>query len=65
MDFAMKTLYTTLLAVIATSALFAVLSFVAYVEQAELNKIQANQGWCSVNMGKSIATVECSRVSKL
>lgn len=61
----MKQLYATLLAVIATSALFAVLALVAYVEQTAINEEQAKHGWCNVDMGKSVATVECSKVSKI
>lgn len=63
----MKQLYTTLLAVIATLAFFAALSFVAYIEQETINEEQSKfaKSWCDVDFGSSKATIECNKVSRL
>lgn len=63
----MKKLYTALLTLIVTIAFFLALALVAYVEQQEVNKEHEKyaNSWCNVDFGKSVATVECSRVSRL
>lgn len=45
--------------------LFGVLSVIAYNEQVAINEEQAKQGWCNVQMGKSVATVECIKIEKV
>ena len=61
----MKELYTIFITIIGTLMLFGVLSVIAYNEQVAINEEQAKQGWCNVQMGKSVATVECIKIEKV